>query len=108
MTNASQEYQFNESIPTDLSPALVQTKKKEIELQQVLLDYDKDNITEVAVLLQDLDNVDSSANIVVVGKEKVMDEDEQNNMKTIASEYLNIDGLNIYLVYVDSETLYSH
>lgn len=108
LTNASQEYQFNESIPTDLSPALVQTKKKEIELQQVLLDYDKDNITEVAVLLQDLDNVDSSANIVVVGKEKVMDEDEQNNMKTIASEYLNIDGLNIYLVYVDSETLYSH
>lgn len=108
LTNASQEYQFNESIPTDLSPALVQTKKKEIELQQVLLDYDEDNINKVAVLLQDLDNVDASADIVVVGKEKVMDEDEQNNMKTITSEYLNIDALNINLVYVDNETFYSH
>lgn len=108
LTNASQEYQFNESIPTDLSPALVQTKKKEIELQQILRDYDKDNITKVAVILEDFDDIDAYANIVVVGKEKVMDEDEQNNMKTIASEFLNIDGLNIYLVYVDSETLYSH
>lgn len=108
LTNASQKHQFNESIPTDLSPALVQTKKKEIELQQMLLDYDKDNITEVAVILEDFDDIDAYANIVVVGKEKVMDEDEQNNMKTIASEFLNIDGLNIYLVYVDSETLYSH
>lgn len=108
LTNASQEYQFNESIPTDLSPAEVQTHKKEIELQQILRDYDKDNITEVAVILEDFDDIDAYANIVVVGKEKVMDEDEQNNMKTIASEYLNIDGLNIYLVYVDSETLYSH
>ena len=108
LTNASQEYQFNESIPTDLSPAEVQTHKKEIELQQILRDYDKDNITEVAVILEDFDDIDAYANIVVVGKEKVMDEDEQNNMKTIASEFLNIDGLNIYLVYVDSETLYSH
>ena len=108
LTNASQKHQFNESIPTDLSPAQVQTKKKEIELQQMLLDYDKDNITKVAVILENFDDVDAYANIVVVGKEKVMDEDEQHNMKTIASEYLNIDGLNIYLVYVDSETLYSH
>ncbi len=108
LTNASQEYQFNESIPTDLSPALVQTKKKEIELQQMLLDYDKDNITEVAVLLQDLDDVDASASIVVVGKEKVINVDEQNNMKSFVSEYLNIDVLNIYLVYIDNETFYSH
>ncbi len=108
LTNTSQEYQFNESIPTDLSPAEVQTHKKEIELQQILRDYDKDNITKVAVILEDFDDIDAYANIVVVGKEKVMDKDEQNNMKTIASEFLNIDGLNIYLVYVDSETLYSH
>lgn len=108
LTNASQEYQFNESIPTDLSPALVQTKKKEIELQQMLLDYDKDNITEVAVLLQDLDDVDASASIVVVGKEKVINVDKQNNMKSFVSEYLNIDVLNIYLVYIDNETFYSH
>lgn len=107
LTNSPREYQTNGMIPTE-SPAEIQTHRKENELQQMLLDYDKDNITDVGVLLQNFDDVDASASIVVVGKEKIMNIDEQNSLKAFVSEYLNIDVFNINLEYIDNETFYSH
>lgn len=104
LTNALREEQTMVMIPTDASPTQIQIHKKENELEQILLDYYKENIVEVSVLLQDFDNAVTSANILVVSEEKNTDVDEQNNMTAFVSEYLNLDAHNINLEYVDSET----
>lgn len=77
---------------------------KEIEVKQALCDYDKDNIEEVAVYVETSANEIISANIFVASKDKITDEDEQDKIKTIASELLNLDAQNINIEYNDSET----
>lgn len=77
---------------------------KEIEVKQALCDYDKDNIEEVAIYVETSANEIISANIFVASKDKITDEDEQDKIKTIASELLNLDAQNINIEYNDSET----
>lgn len=99
LTNPPQEYQVNVMISTDVNPTQIQIHKREIELEQILLDYNKDGIIEVSVSLQDLNDVVESANILVVGQEKIMDIDEQDKIMNLVSEYLNLDTHDINLEY---------
>ncbi len=91
-------------ISTDASPAEIQRHRKQNELEQKLLDYDRDNITKISVFLQDSGDEVSFSSIMVVGKKKAMDVNELSDIKALASEYLNLDVLNIDLVYIDNET----
>ena len=104
LTNSPQGYQTNAMISTDASPAEIQRHRKQNELEQKLLDYDRDNITKISVFLQDSGDEVSFSSIMVVGKKKAMDVNELSDIKALASEYLNLDVLNIDLVYIDNET----
>ncbi|MBR1390774.1 MAG: hypothetical protein IJ567_04905 [Lachnospiraceae bacterium] len=92
--------------PRDLSPAQIEKGKKEIELKQMLLDYDKDHIVEVSVFLQEDDDAITAADILVVSKEKIMNAEEQDKIQALASEYLKLDVHNINLECVDSEKFF--
>lgn len=89
---------------TDETPIQRQKHKKEIEVQQALCDYDKDNIVKAYVYLRDSDNEIVSANILVVSKDEITDIDEQDKVKAVAAGSLNLDAQNVSLEYVDSET----
>ncbi len=101
LATSPQEYQI-----TDASLTQTQRHVKENKLEQILLDYDKDNIVEASVFLQYIDNAVTSANILVVSKEEIMNVDEQNKMKVFVSDYLNLDADKINLEYVDSRTFF--
>lgn len=88
----------------DATPIQRQKLEKKIEVKQALCDYDKDNIVEVWLSLKDSDNEIISANIFVVSKDKITDVDEQDKIKAIASEHLNLNAQNVSLEYMDSET----
>ena len=104
LTNSPQGYQTNAMISTDASPAEIQRHRKQNEKKKKLLDYDRDNITKISVFLQDSGDEVSFSSIMVVGKKKAMDVNELSDIKALASEYLNLDVLNIDLVYIDNET----
>lgn len=96
----------NRDVTTYAESAPVQRQRydKENEVKQALCDYDKDNIDRVEVHLEDSGHEIVSANIFVVSKEKITDIDEQEKIKAVASGCLNLDGQNISLEYMDSET----
>ena len=79
-----------------------QRHMKEIEVQQALCDYDKDNIVKAYVHAGDSDNEIIDASVFLVIKEEITDADEQE-IKAIAAEILDIDAKNVYIQYVDSE-----
>lgn len=76
---------------------------KEIEVQQALCDYDKENIQKVLVSVQTSDNGIASANILVVSKNKIADEDEQKAIKDIASGLLDLNAQNISVQNLNME-----
>ncbi len=89
---------------TDETPIQRQKHKKEIEVKQALCDYDKDNIVGVWVFLAASDDDIISANILVVSNDEITDVDEQDKIKAVASESLNLDVQKISLEYMDKET----
>ncbi|MCH5250920.1 MAG: M56 family metallopeptidase [Lachnospiraceae bacterium] len=80
-----------------------QRRLKEYEVQQALCNYDKDNIALVAVHVGISDNEIIDANIFIVGKDEVTDADEQEKIKAIVAEHLNIDAQNVYVEYMNNE-----
>lgn len=88
----------------DISPAQRQRYKKEIELRQAISDYDPDNIAGVWVYLDGSDQEISSANIMVVSKDKITDADEMEKIKAVAAQYLGLAEQNINLDCMDVET----
>lgn len=97
LTTSPQKYQ------TDASSTQIQIHEKQNELEQILLDYNKENIVKASVFLKEFDNVVTSANVFIVNKEKIADVDEQDMIKAFVSEYLNLDTQSIYLEYAVSE-----
>ena len=89
---------------TDETPIQRQKYEKEIEVKQALYDYDKDNVVGVWTFLATSDDDIISANILVVSNDEITDVDEQDKIKAIASESLNLDAQKISLEYVDRET----
>ena len=76
-----------------------QRHMKTIEVKQALYDYDKDNIVIVAVHAGVSDDEIIDANIFIVSKDEITDEDEQDKIKAIAAQILDIDAENIYIQY---------
>lgn len=102
LTDSAQEYRV--VLPTDISSTQIQIQEKEIELEQILMDYNKDSIVKASVQLYDGgDNDVLSANILVVSKDEIPNVDKQNEITTLVSEYLNLETNNINVEYIDGE-----
>jgi len=71
----------------------------------MLLDYDKENIVSVSVSLQDFESEAAYANIVIVNRNKITNAEEQDRIRDLVSEYLDLDAHTINLIYTDRETL---
>ena len=91
---------------TEQTPIQRQSYMKEIEVKQALYDYDKDNIVVVAVHAGVSDDEIIDANIFIVSKDEITDADEQDKIRAIAAEILNLDAENIYIQYDIYEDLY--
>lgn len=104
LTTLPLENQIKVMALVDESSTQIQKHEKEIELEQILMDYDKDNIVKVSVFLQNSFNEVTSTNILIVSKDQNANADEQDKIKTLVSEHLNLDADNINLKYADSDT----
>lgn len=98
MTTLPQEHQSIKIIPATSSER-IQLRRREYELEQVLLDYDKDNILKVYVTLEDYDTETLFANIFVDCKDEITDTDERAQITNFVSEYLDLDTCQINIMY---------
>ncbi len=64
----------------------------------MLLDYDKENIVSVSVSLQDFESEAAYANIVIVNRNKITNAEEQDKIRDLVSEYLDLDAHTINLI----------
>lgn len=98
------EYNYADNYP------LPQDQKhiKEIELKNVLRNYDKNNIAEAHVFLSDLDDEITNAYITIICQEKNPNSEMQSGIKSLASEELGLDIQNIYVDYIDFESYTSN
>ena len=104
LTTSPQEHQIQTMILEDTSSAQIDTHRKENELRQLLLDYDKDNIVKADVYIGTSDNENTYTNILVVSKDEITDTDDQDKIMDLVSAYLDLDAYNINLICMDSET----
>lgn len=95
-------YADNYPLPQD------QKHIKEIELKNVLCNYDKKNIAEAYVFLSDLDDEITNAYITIICQEKNPNSEMQSGIKSLASEELGLDIQNIYIDYIDFESFTSN
>ena len=98
------EYNYADNFP------LPQDQKhiKEIELKNVLYNYDKKNIAKADVYLSDLDDEITDAYITIICQEKNPNSEMQSGIKSLASEELGLDIRNINVDYIDYETFTSN
>ena len=99
---SEQHYADNYPLPQD------QKHIKEIELKNVLRNYDKKNIAEAYIFLSDLDDEITNAYITIICHEKNPSFEMQNEIKSLASENLELDIQNIYVDYIDFESFTSN
>lgn len=85
----------------DLTPFEKQKLEKEIELQENLRNFDKENIVEVSVYLEALRNEITDVNIFIVSHEEITNKDE---LMSFVSESLDLDIERIHIKYTDVET----
>lgn len=91
----------NSMVYADLTPFERQKLEKEIELQENLRNFDKENIAEVSVYLEALSNEITDVNIFIVSHEEITNEDE---LMSFVSESLNLDIERIHIKYTDVGT----
>lgn len=107
LTTAPKEDQAK-NILNDASSNQINRHKKENELSQLLLDYDKNQIIDVAVFLQDFNSESSYANILITCNDnEAVNEQEEGEIKAIVSEYLSLAEDNVYLKYKGLETSFT-
>lgn len=94
-------YADNYPLPED------QKNIKEIELREVLRNYDKKNIAEVYVFLSDLDSKITNAYLTIICQDKNPNSEMQSGIKSLVSEELGLDIQNIYVDYIDYESFTS-
>lgn len=95
-------YADNYPLPQD------QKNIKEIELRDVLRNYDKKNIVEAYVFLSDLDGEITNAYLTIICQEKNPNSEMQSGIKSLVSEELGLDIQNIYVDYMDYESFTSN
>lgn len=91
----------------DTDPMQKEKHEKEIELKEILRNFDKENIVETWAFLGNADNKITGANILIVSHEKFTDSAKQNELLLLAAESLNLDSKNIHVEYMDIETFTS-
>ena len=95
-------YADNYPLPQD------QKHIKEIELKNILCNYDKKSIAEAYAFLSDSDGEITNAYITIICQGKTPDFEMQSGIKSLASEELELDVQNIYVDYVDFESFISN
>lgn len=95
-------YADNYSLPHDKKHI------KEIELKNILCNYDEKNIAEVYVFLNDLDGEITNAHITIICQEKNPDSEMKSEIKTLASEELELDNQKIHIEYMDFDSFTSN
>lgn len=91
----------------DTDPMQKEKHEKEIELKEILRNFDKENIVETWAFLGNADNKITDANILIVSHEEITDSVKQNELLLLAAESLNLDSKNIHVEYMDVETFTS-
>lgn len=81
---------------------------KEIELKNILCNYDKKSIAEAYAFLSDSDGEITNAYITIICQGKKPDFEMQSGIKSLASEELELDVQNIHVDYVDFESFTSN
>lgn len=81
-----------------------QKRMKQIELINVLRNYDKKNIADANVYLVDSDGEITKVYIAILCLEKNLNPDMQNGIESLVSEELGLDIQNIFVDYIDPET----
>lgn len=84
-----------------------QKRIKEIELIDVLRNYDKNNISEAYVFLGDSDGEITNSSIMIICREKIPNIEMQSEIKSLVSEEIGLDIQNIYIDYMDFESFTS-
>lgn len=95
-------YADNYPLPQD------QKHIKEIELKNIICNYDKKSIAEAYAFLSDSDGEITDAYITIICQGKTPDFEMQSGIKSLASEELELDVQNIYVDYVDFESFISN
>ncbi len=91
----------------ELTPQERHKLEKEIELKNLLHNFDTKNIVESWVFLGGSDNKVTYASIFIVSHEEITDPTKQDELISLASESLNLDRKNIHIDYMDVETFMS-
>lgn len=102
ITGSSHSYADNYSMPQD------QMNMKEIELRDTLCNYDKKNIAEAYVFLNDSDGEVTNAYITIICQEKNPSAKMQSDIKSLAFEKLGIAAPDINIDYIDFESFTSN
>ena len=82
-------------------PPEVSRHRQEAELEQMIRDYDKENLVNVSVLIMNEADgeIISAVNILGVSRDKMLDPDEQDKIRRLAADYLGISIANINLEF---------
>ena len=82
-------------------PPEVSRYRQEAELEQMIRDYDKENLVNVSVLIMNEADgeIISAVNILGVSRDKMLDPDEQDKIRRLAADYLGISIANINLEF---------
>ncbi|MDL2300829.1 M56 family metallopeptidase [Lachnospiraceae bacterium OttesenSCG-928-D06] len=106
---SSEKSTRNEGILTnaELSPLEREKIEKEIEIQEIISDFDKNKIADVSVSLRTSDTEIIGANIYIRCHEEIKDSGEKDSLLSLAGKHLNLDIQNIEIKYVDMETFTS-
>lgn len=97
LTTLPQEHQTGGEI-SDAESARRQRHKTEMELKQMLLDYDRENIVDAVVFLSEKDSEIKYVNIMVEGRDEIINAEKQDEIRALVSEYLDLDAQNISLI----------
>ena len=64
----------------------------------MLLDYDRENIVDAVVFLSEKDSEIKYVNIMVEGRDEIINAEKQDEIRALVSEYLDLDAQNISLI----------
>lgn len=82
--------------------ARIQFRRTEAEIKQMLLDYDRESIGDVVALLYEDENGIKHVHLLVEGRDETPGVEEQDEIKDLVSEHLDLDAQNISLICVEA------
>ncbi len=102
LTTMPQERQTMGEI-SEAESARMQLRRAEIEIKQMLLDYDRENIGDAVALLYEDDNGIKHVHLLIEGRDETLGAEEQDEIKTFVSGHLDLDVQNISLICKEAD-----